>query len=380
MFHYDISLIVKRSHVMRSFRILLAAWFALTTSLAFANTNDAQETLLLRSVRFYNSFKSTGHLINLMKANASEEDRKFLETALDADSLKKAPPEAAVKGNQLYVTGLKKPIEILDIGAGKFSYENRRFTIDYKGGLAKSLQDMENAIFPRKVSLFDFFVPPAHAVTSSQKQMLTMTMGLMGIMGLMSCFMQMSQNGGQMPAPPPAPAPPPPQYVQLQNGQIAQIQQPQQGPQMNSCGMAVFGLLGMLMAMGIDPSDKPQEIRCSVDMNGTRTLAIHGMGGAPLTAPYVQQPGKPIIFPPTMTGSQMAAGSHINQFCMNPMALQAANQALQSPYTIPPAPVFAPPGKPQVVTTQSVDDRKPSAEEPKEGTSGFMPPGTAGSR
>jgi len=365
---------------MRTFRVIVAAWFALTSSHVLALNNDALETLLLRSVRFYNSFKSTGHLVNLMKATASEEDRKFLEQ-MDADSLKKAPPEAAVKGKKLYIVGLQKPIEIVDISKGKYSYEGRAFTFDYKGGLEKSSKAMEEALFPKKVSLFDFILPPAYAVTSSQKQMLTMTMGLMGIMGLMQCFMQMSQNGGQMPAPPPAPAPAPPQYVQLANGQIQQVQQPQQGPQMNSCGMAVFGLLGMMMAMGLDPSDKPQEIKCTVDLNGNRTMVVNGMGGAPLTAPYVQQPGKPIIFPPTMTGSQMTAASQLNQFCNNPMALQSANQALQAPYVIPPAPNYGavvPPGRPQVVTTQSVDDRKPA--EAQKGHADFAPPGTAGSR
>lgn len=358
---------------MRSFRVALALWLAIP---AYGHTtSEAQETLLLRTVRFYNSFRSAGHLVNLMKATASAEDRKFLES-LSADTLKKSPPEAAAHGRELYFRGLPKPILILDLSAGKYAVEGRPFTFNYRGELQKSLSEMERAIYPAKTSALEWVLPSAHAINSQQKDNLVMMSGVMGIASLLQCFMQMSQNGGQMPAPPPQPAA---QYVQLPNGQVQQVQQPQQ---MSSCGNALFGLLAMMMAMSIDPDNKPQEIKCTVDMTGARTLVVNGLGGAPLTAPIVQQPGKPIIFPPTMTGSQITAASHLNQFCMNPMALQAANQALQAPYTIPSTPIYSPPpsGKPQVVTTQSTEPRQPAMTEPEHGTADFMKTGAAGSR
>ncbi len=354
---------------MRTFRILLALWFALISShslpvlAASVKAEKSEEKILLDMANFFNSLKSVGHMVNLMKASASEDDKEFLND-LDKETLAQPIPNVTVDVRKkiVYFKGLK-PLQVLDLNKGKFSIDEREFSFDSTLNAEKAIAELENLFFPQKSAWLNWILPQAHAVSKQQKGMLMGVFGAMGIMGMMACF------SGQKPA----------QQGQQQQQQQQQNQGQQQMSAAGGCGMGIAALLGLFLAMGIK-TDEAKEVKCTVTMNGVQTAQVVGPGGRVLSSTQ-GLPGQYVNYPPS-TGP-MNYGNQLMQICSNPTALGNINQALAAPIVLPPAKQMKAyatggPARPVTTTTQSL---APQSRDPAQsGNARFLEPGTGGAR
>ncbi len=350
---------------MRMTRILLALMFAVSSThslQAWALAQDqATEKILLDTAGFLNSLKSVGQMVTYMKATASAEDKEYFDS-LDGHVLTQKIPRADVdvKKKILYFKGLK-PLKVLDVAAGKYSYDEREFTFDPKQGAEKVFESLERVIFPKaKNAFFQLLIPSAQAMGQQQKGMLMGVFDAMGIMGMLACF---SGQQGQKPA----------------NQQNEGSQQPAGQGANPACMMGFAGLLGMFIAMGIK-TDDAKEVKCTVTSAGVRTAQVIGPNGRVLSSTQ-GLPGQ-YVTAPAIAGP-VNYGPQLMQICGNQTALGSINQALAAPPILPPAPAMqkfvnqAPPGSKPVVKTQSLkpQDRKPA----ESGDARFLDPG-AGAR
>lgn len=343
---------------MRCFRILLAFWFTFSSTVFAAKLDDHQ--ILVNTASYLSSLKSIGHMVNLMKGMANEEDKKYLNS-FTKDELAQPMPEVSVDVTKklIYIKGLQ-PIEVLDLAKGKFMFQGREFQFDPGMAIERAIVKLEEVIYPKKNAWLEMLLPSANAVSKQQKGMLMGVFGAMGVMGMLACM------SGQ----------------QGQQGQQNQQQRQQSGN--GACMMGLAGLLGMFMAMGISPDDKPKEVKCTVTMDGVRTAQIIGPNGQVLSSTQ-GLPGQYTTNPPLampMVGPPM--GTQMMQICSNPTALGNINQALAAPIVLPPvnqmrsyvnAPAQFPAGG-TAVRSLEPQSRKPA----QSGDARFLDPAGGGSR
>lgn len=178
---------------MRLFRFIVASLLAFTTSFtlggrgAYAKTPvaKAEEKILLDTSAFLNSLKSVGQMVSYMKATAKASDVEFFDS-LDRAVLERPLPNTTIDINKkiIYFKGLK-PIYVLDLAAGKYSYDDRRFTFDRSLGADEALSSLENVFFPKNGNaLFRLLIPEALAMSSQQKGLMMGVFGAMGVMGM----------------------------------------------------------------------------------------------------------------------------------------------------------------------------------------------------
>lgn len=350
---------------MRLFRLAVALLFGLSSlpGMAAASPIDPakhQEKILLDTATFMNSLKSVGQMIGYMKASASADDREFFET-VDRAVMEQPVAKTTIDVNKkiIYFKGLK-PIQVLDLAAGKYSYEDRPFTFNRSLSAEKSMAQLEEIFFPQRSALLQLLLPEAQAMSSQQKGLMMGVFGAMGVMGMLSCF---SQN----------------QTKAEGQAQPQSQPQPQQQNPNGNCMMGFAGLLGLFIAMGIK-TDEAKEVKCTVTSAGVRTAQIIGPGGRVLSSTQ-GLPGQystaPAIAGPVNYGPQLM------QICGNQVALGNINQALAAPPILPPAPamrayVNAPPARPP--SAAKIQSVKPQGREPAEsGSARFLEPG-AGAR
>lgn len=273
---------------MRTFKIFTAAWFAMSSAFVTAKPVEKVKTPAQVAAELFNAVGTADSLYAFMQIDASDEDKKFIEELRSATKDNRLP-RAYAKDDAFYMSGLEKPLRMVDARKSIYSYDGRNITFDWSKGFKANYLLLEKVVRPKRMAWLDWVLPQAHAGIDFS----TLLSGALIGGGLMGMFG--SSN---------------PTYQTL--GGVA----------------AIGGVL--LLAMNDKPK-KPKVIDCTG--GGMREVLVRGADGriyrtiSGYSYPYQASPGMPTAYSPYV----QPASSYLTGLCNSPQSLAQANYAMSLP-------------------------------------------------
>jgi hypothetical protein len=333
---------------VKSARLIFAIIFAFSCThlfeeAAMAAAAEKPKTVMEQGTEVYNAMKTAARMFAVMKVGANEKDGKFLDS-LSAQFKDFAIPKATLKDESIFLEGLESPMRGIDPLQGTFYYNGTKVKIDPKAGIEGSMTQLEKVFTPKKVSILDWFLPSANAVSTTMSNIMLLgagALGLYGIMNLFSCFGGGSGGGSGLGG--------------------------------GGCMMGILstGAAALLAYFGWKSDDPPTSIACAPAGGPMTIYGANGplgvIGSNGVTSVAARQV-------PTAVGAQ------IYSICGNPAMYSGMNTALATPMYLPPnyQTVRPPFGIPMSVTpnTGKVGFRPASTPPGKRTPSSSMQPAT----
>lgn len=255
---------------------------ALSSTLAAASPNTKSVNYQLDKAReIYSTVKSVNQALRFFKVGANVKDVSYLDRLMTETKGMKLPA-MTIKGQLIRFDGLEKPLAVVDLRRGVFSYDGRRVVLNFKSGIEAKVNELERTFSGESAGIMDLMFPKARAMARS------------GILGIISGAML----GGGLAA------------------SLASIFNGGEGLEMG-VGLAGLGVVGLLAAEEMKKDETPQ-VRCVPGPNGTRQVIK-----------YTRSSNELEVLPDT-PGSGV-----IGSLCGGPGGPAGFNSALSAPPVLP---------------------------------------------
>ncbi|MBX3020063.1 MAG: hypothetical protein KF799_00175 [Bdellovibrionales bacterium] len=289
-------------------KLMLGISLSFTSLNAMAAQQTKKRTPMELAAVSFNLVQTPDRLFSFLKIGASDGDAAYLEAARITSKSKKLPL-ARGKGDLLYIQGLDKPFKAEDLQKGIFSYNGRKFTLDFSKGYRANMETLEKIVDTKSFAFIDWILPQAHAGFDLNSALFgAMTGGGLGMMfGSQNSNMQMA--GGIL---------------------------------------ALGGVVGLVASNNngnkgyYRPQDYPYRVACQPQPSGVVQAQVLNQYGQPLAyaSPYAggYQVGPMYGATPSYPMYNQYAGQQLYGYCSSPANMASVNAALVPAY--PAQPVF----------------------------------------
>lgn len=279
---------------MRNLTLTIALFwsvFALAAQPAPAPVKKSLTTLE-QGMKAYNLVQSVSKLYLAMKIGGRADDEDYFQKMADATT-KDFLPKATVKNGEIWLQGLPKPIKVIAINDGVFSYNGHNFDLSMKDGAEATFDAIKAIVYP-KSDVASWLLPEANADTNFTD----MLAGIAGVGGF-----AMAANSC--------------------------------GDQSQAVGCGVGGLLGgfglgYLITSLIDKNNAPSQMTCYPGQNGCSQVVLMGVNRVPVNT-IAQCPGQPISYSPALGQvglfQTQTMASNLVSMCSYPGTMSMMNAA-----------------------------------------------------
>src|ERR1700722_17773780 len=140
------------------------------------------------AVKIYNNFKSANRMLMAMRVDANATDREYIDDLIEHTKMVQLPKLSNRGEEAILIPGLDKPLKVVKVKEGLFSYGGTKVDLSGKKGIAVSIDELQKVIYPKDESAwFQWLLPSAHAqYQNSSSTTLTTIMAVGGLATVLS--------------------------------------------------------------------------------------------------------------------------------------------------------------------------------------------------